>query len=169
MNGYWVVFLVTQGFALLGLFLWWPSWSGKSTQWLEGRGWGWRPLVWLFSAVFFQAAAIGALVMRSPVQRPIIDAEKVLLVSGVLWVIACPVIFIGAYFWWPRFMLPGWIRERLRAGDPAKTAFPLPEVQHLMTKPQNQLPPWLTEPGVRVVPGPHGRLTYADHRDRFGH
>jgi len=54
--------------------------------------------------------------------------------------IVCPLIFIGAYFWWPRFMLPGWIRERLRAGDPVKTAYPLPEVQHLMTKPQN-LPP----------------------------
>ena len=35
-------------------------------------------------------------------------------------------------------MLPGWIRERLRAGDPVKTAHPIPEVQHLMTKPQNR-------------------------------
>lgn len=142
----------------MGLFLWWPAWSGKSTRWLEGRGWGWRPLVWLTT-----------LTMPTAERAPTWDADFLLVLGSLLLFVAGPATFIGAYFWWPRFMLPGWIRERLRAGDPAKTAYPLPEVQHLMTKAQNQLPPWLTEPGVRVVPGPHGRLTYADHRGRFGH
>ena len=40
MNVMWVPLLVVQGICLLSLLLWWPSWSGKSTFWLEGRGWG---------------------------------------------------------------------------------------------------------------------------------
>lgn len=157
MNVMWVPLLVAQGFSLLGLLLWWPSWSGKSTLWLEGRGWGWRPLIWLFTAIFFQVLALSFLVIPTAQGGPILDAEWLLLVAAALMLIGCPVTFIGAFFWWPRFMLPGWIRERLRAGDPVKTAYPLPEVQHLMTKPQN-LPPAYpsSHPGGMSDPGEAG-------------
>lgn len=118
--------LVFQGLALLGLALWWPSWSGKNTRWLERRGWGWRPLIWLFTAVFFQALAFTSLTMPTAEEAPTWDADFLVVLGSVLLFLAGPITLIGAYFWWPRFMLPGWIRERLRAGDPVKTAYPLP-------------------------------------------
>lgn len=125
-----------QFFALLGFFMWWKSWSGKSTSWVEGRGWGWRPLFFLLVGVFFQGQVLAGLVF--PFGGPeLVDSDVLRLLLVFMWFVVCPVILFGMFFWWPRFMLPGWIRERRRAGDPVKTAHPIPEVQHLMTKPQN--------------------------------
>lgn len=143
-----IYFIVFQFLALLSFFLWWKAWGGKSTSWVEGRGWGWRPLFFLFGGVFFEGLVIAGLVF--PFGRPaLIDSDLLRLFLTFLWLVVCPVILFGMFFWWPRFMLPGWVRERLRAGDPVKTAHPVPEVQHLMTKPQNTrlLSSWSGETG----------------------
>lgn len=132
-----VYFVVIQFFALLSFFLWWMSWSGKNTAWLEGRGWGWRPLFFFFGGVFLQAAFLAALAFPLGERPAPVDSDALRLLVVFMWLVVCPVALFGMFFWWPRFMLPGWIRERRRAGDPVKTAHPIPEVQHLMRKPQN--------------------------------
>lgn len=138
-GGRWLIIFIVfmQFFALLGVFLWWKSWSGKSTSWVEGRGWGWPPLFFLFGGVFLQGLVLAALVFPSGQGPEPIDSDLLRLLLMFMWLVVCPVILFGMFFWWPRFMLPGWIRERRRAGDPVKTAHPIPQVQHLMTKPQN--------------------------------
>ena len=130
-------------------------------------GVGLAPIDLVVHGRLLSSLAFTSLTMPTAEEAPTWDADFLVVLGSVLLFLAGPITLIGAYFWWPRFMLPGRIQERLRAGDPVKTAYPLPEVQHLMTKPQNQLPPWLAEPGVRVVPGPRGRLTYADHLGRW--
>ncbi|GAA4827323.1 hypothetical protein GCM10023354_01300 [Garicola koreensis] len=132
-----IFFVIMQVLALLGFFMWWKGWSGKSTSWLEGRGWGWKPLFFLFAGIFFQGFVLAALVFPSAQGPAPVDSPLLRLLLMFMWLVVCPVVLFGMLFWWPRFMLPGWIRERLRAGDPVKTAHPIPEVQHLMTKPQN--------------------------------
>lgn len=132
-----IFILFMQFFALLCVFLWWKSWSGKSTSWVEGRGWGWRPLFFLFGGVFLQGFVLAALVFPTAQGPEPVDSDLLRLLLMFMWLVVCPVILFGMFFWWPRFMLPGWIRERRRAGDPVKTAHLIPEVQHLMTKPQN--------------------------------
>lgn len=142
-----------QFLALLGFFMWWKGWSGKSTSWVEGRGWGWRPLFFLLVGVFFQGQVLAGLVF--PFGGPeFVDSDVLRLLLVFMWFVVCPVILLGMFFWWPRFMLPGWIRERRRAGDPVKTAHPIPEVQHLMTRPQNtRLASSWSETGGQLQPG----------------
>ena len=133
-----IFYIVMQAFTLLCFFLWWKAWSGKSTSWLEGRGWGWGPLFFLFGGVFLQSIVFAALAFPMGDSPALVDSDVLRLLMAFMWLVVCPVVLFGMMFWWPRFMLPGWIRERLRAGDPVKTAHPIPEVQHLMTKPQNR-------------------------------
>lgn len=146
-----VPFLVGQGFALLGLLFWWPQWSGRSTSWLEGRS-GWPPMFWFLIFVFFQGAAgsVWLFIYEWPDPAPgYVSLGRLALVF--FWFVGTPLAFV-ACFWIPRFLLPGWIKERLRAGDPAKTAWPLDEVAHLMTKRQNQRPSFEPEAEDLVLP-----------------
>ena len=149
---------IMQFFALLCFFLWWKAWSGKSTSWVEGRGWGWKPLFFLFGGVFFQGQVLGGLVFPFGGSE-YVDSDVLRLLVVFMWFVACPVVLFGMFFWWPRFMLPGWVRERRRAGDPVKTAHPIPEVQHLMTKPQNTrlLSSWSGEAGQPQPTAPAGQ------------
>ncbi|WP_120004222.1 hypothetical protein [Nesterenkonia muleiensis] len=53
-------------------------------------------------------------------------------------VIGVPMGLLGMLLWWPRFLLPGWIRERLAAGDPVRTAVPIPQVRDQMRRRANR-------------------------------
>ena len=146
-----VAYLIVQGFALLGLLFWWPQWSGRSTSWLEGRM-GWPPMFWFFGFVFCQGAAGSAWLFSYEWPDPpphLLTFARLGL--ALFWFVGTPLAFL-ACFWLPRFLLPGWIRERLRAGDPAKTAWPSEDVAHLMTKKQNQRPSFEPESEDLVLP-----------------
>lgn len=152
----WLVYVIFQGFALLGLLMWWPMWTGRSTGWVEGRRRGWPALLFLGLFLFSQACVLGLLAMDEPGYPRPIGSEMVRsllmglgffsMVGGLL------AAFVGTQLWWPRFLLPGWVRERLAAGDPVRTAEPLPEVQHLMTRRQNQ--PVQLEPSALMLDVP---------------
>lgn len=134
----WIAYTVIQIFALLMLVCWAVPWSGKNTRWLSWRGLGWlAPLFFLAGFFFMQAIALAMLAFPGPDAPPMVDSDLLRITMALLVLIPVPIILVGMLLWWPRFMLPGWIKERLDAGDPARTAHPVPEVQHLMTKPQN--------------------------------
>ncbi|MDO4255372.1 MAG: hypothetical protein Q4C81_09580 [Kocuria sp.] len=47
------------------------------------------------------------------------------LISLTLMLVVLPAALWGIFLPWPRFLLPRWIRVRLKAGDPVRTAQPL--------------------------------------------
>ena len=137
----WIAIAIIQVMALLALLMWWPMWFGRGTGWVEGRRRGWPALLFLGAFLFFQGAVLGLLLTDEPGYPKLIDSEVLRSVVAVLGLFSMVgglfAVFVGTQFWWPRFLLPGWVRERLAAGDPVRTAEPLPEVQHLMTRRQN--------------------------------
>lgn len=134
-----IVFFIFQGIALFSLAFFCWMWSGRNTAWLQGRGRGWSALIFGLGFTFFQGVALASLVFTAGTQdEPFVDSDLLRLFTVALWFLGSAWMLIGLTFGWPLFMLPGWIRERLRAGDPVQTAHPIPEVQHLMTKPQNK-------------------------------
>lgn len=155
----WIAFAIFQLFALGGLALFLSDWTGRSTSWVEKRGWGWPCFAVGILFTFFQGLALSILAFE------IFDSAALELLTLFVMFIMNPVFLWCSLLWTPRFMLPGWIRERLRAGDPVKTAEPLPEVQHLMTKRPNlkqkpepdEEPPAWTPQGAAVEPLP---ITY---------
>lgn len=134
----WIAYTLIQTLALLMLVCWAVPWSGKNPRWLTWRGRGWfAPLFFLAGFFFMQAIALAVLAFPGANEAPVVDSDLLRATMALLVLIPVPITLVGMLFWWPRFMLPGWIRERLDAGDPARTPHPLPEVQHRMTKPQN--------------------------------
>lgn len=131
-------YVIFQLIALGALAFWIRMWSGKQTSWLQGRRRGWSALLFLLCFTWCQAVALSLVAFEVGDQSSaLVDSDLVRLLTAALWLIGTPVVLIGMLVGWPRFLLPSWIRERLNAGDPVNTAHPIPEVQHLMTKPQN--------------------------------
>lgn len=141
-------YLIFQALALFGLFMWWHWWSGRTTIWLHGRKRGWSCFLYLIVFSFFQGIALGVVALPGAEETPPVDSAALRLVTVALMFLGPPISLLFTVLWAPRFILPGWIRERLAAGDPVRTAQPAPEVQHLMTKPQNAPTP---EPTVEQL------------------
>ncbi|GHD05567.1 hypothetical protein [Zhihengliuella salsuginis] len=135
------VFVPLQVFALLVALPWALAWFGRSAAWVEGRKRGWPPLFFFAGWCMAEGAALHYLVTpygsnEEPLLNwPLLDDFTTILGFG-----GTLLGLVGWLVWWPRFLLPGWVQERLKAGDPVRTARPLAEVQHLMTKPQNLEP-----------------------------
>ncbi|MCO1337322.1 hypothetical protein BJH93_00180 [Kocuria polaris] len=128
---------VMQSFVLIFYVPFWFMWTGRRKSWLNNRGGGWHPLMWLGMGFWFQGAIIG--VLLGEVLLFLFDsaaAQKGAFVGLAVIVLGLYLTFSGGRV--PRSVLPAWIKERLAAGDPVRTADPLPEVQHLMTLPQNR-------------------------------
>lgn len=149
-----IAVIVFQGFALLGLVFWWLAWSGRSTAWLEGRKRGWPPMAWFLLFVFFQGLVFGGLGAGTAASGPLVDSDAIFLLAALFWYMLTPLAVVAAFFWMPRFLLPGWLRERLKAGDPARSRWPVDEVAHLMTKRQNIRP--VLEPTDQLLRLPVG-------------
>lgn len=49
-----------------------------------------------------------------------------------------PLLLVFGSWWAPRWVLPGWVKERLDAGDSARSAFPAAELVPLMRYEQNR-------------------------------
>lgn len=137
-------YLAFQLIALGAFIMAWWWWRGHYLYWLEERRKrrGWSAFIFTLCFCWFQGIAIIMLFAESGATgESLIDIPELYnwgMFTGVMLIIVgTPVSFIGILFWCPRFLLPGWIKERLRAGDPVKTAHPIPEVQPFMTKPQN--------------------------------
>lgn len=122
----------------------WVWWRGHFLQWLEDRKKrrGWSAFIFTLCFCFFQAIAVIMLVSESGATGEVLlDIPELynwgMFIGSMLFIVGVPFSLIGILFWCPRFLLPGWIKERLRAGDPVRTAHPIPEVQPFMTKPPN--------------------------------
>ncbi|WP_189348268.1 hypothetical protein [Zhihengliuella salsuginis] len=121
----------------LPFLIWfWNRWSGRTRIWLNGRGRTWH------NAFFFLGMGLpmGGLMLGIPLELMLswIFPNEGPRISAL---VSFGIVLFGIYLvlWGPvpRFMLPAWIKERLNAGDPCQTSEPIPEVQHLMTLPQN--------------------------------
>lgn len=128
---YLLVFSIFQVFALLTMTPSLRRWSGKSVVWLEARRFhGWPCFTWLCVSMFWQMLAFSHLGMLT-------DLDVFYLVAGATFFIVGPLLFVFSFVWAPRFVLPGWVRERLAAGDPVRSAYPPVELRPVMTFPQN--------------------------------
>lgn len=126
------IFGVSCIFFLTSLIFWaifLPAWTGKDTSWVEGRVRGWPAL--RFLALALLGDGLGFMALGFSFSYPL-GSGKTTLLGDILsyfglfiFMIVPPFLMFGAYVFWPRFLLPRWIRVRLKAGDPVRTAQPL--------------------------------------------
>lgn len=139
----WIFAGLVQLVALVPLTISALRWSGRWQGSLQGRrrGWPFYSLLALWAPLQGFAMIPLATEMEAPG-----DAQILLPLAMLLWILATyglifvapPVFLVLGFVWAPRFLLPGWVRERMRHGDPVTTKVPPPEVQPLLTHPRNQ-------------------------------
>lgn len=139
----WIFSVLVQLLALIPLTISMRRWSGRRQGSLEGRRRGWpfyRHLA-LWAPLQGLAMIPLAIELEAPEEAQILIPLGMLLwILGTLGLIfvAPPVFLVLGFIWAPRFLLPKWVKERIRHGDPVTTEAPPPEVQPFLTHPRNQ-------------------------------
>lgn len=135
----WIVsLLITLGASpclLVSVF----RWSGRWQSSLQDRKRGWPFFRTLAAWVPLQGLGLIGLAIEADDAGW--DASNLLWFISVSMIVLAPwPLLVFGYLWAPRFLLPGWVRERLRHRDPVQTEDPPPEIQERLRHRRNQPP-----------------------------